>query len=199
MLIRKDLPGQHKKIFSFTDSGYNQNRKCAYIPNEEIRGEFLEAVEEDKWNELVEFEQQSNALLDATLEMDEGAVAAGMEQIHTEFASSIQYNNENSLSSVLTIGYLSAMQYYFKPIRELPAGRGFADFVYIPKPEYIAEYPALLVELKWNRDVQTAIQQMKDKRYPDSLLQYTGNILLVGISYDKNSKIHQCSIETYQK
>lgn len=53
----------------------------------------------------------------------------------------IQYNNENSLSSVLAIAYLSAMQYYFKPIRELPTGRGFADFVFVPKPEYKADYP----------------------------------------------------------
>ena len=64
--------------------------------------------------------------------MDADAVAEGIEKIHTEYASTIQYNNENSLSSVLTIAYLSAMQYYFKPIRELPTGRGFADFVFIP-------------------------------------------------------------------
>ena len=73
--------------------------------------------------------------------MDGVAVAVQIEKIHNEYASSIQYNNENSLSSVLTIAYLSAMQYYFKPIRELPTGRGFADFVFIPKPEYKSDYP----------------------------------------------------------
>lgn len=76
-------------------------------------------------------------------------VAEGIEKIHMEYASVIQYHNENSLSSVLTIAYLSTMQYYFKPVRELPAGRGFADFVYIPKTEYKADYPALVVEQKW--------------------------------------------------
>ena len=91
------------------------------------------------------------------------------------------------------------MQYYFKPIRELPTGRGFADFVYIPKPEYISDYPALLVELKWNQNAKTALQQIKDKAYPESLLSYTGNILLVGINYDKKKKVHQCVIETYEK
>lgn len=54
------------------------------------------------------------------------------------------------------------MQYYFKPIRELPTGRGFADFVYLPKPEYRADYPALIVELKWNQSAQIAMQQMKE-------------------------------------
>ena len=111
----------------------------------------------------------------------------------------IQYNNENSLSSVLTIAYLSAMQYYFKPIREFPTGRGFADFVFIPKPEYKNDYPALLVELKWNQNAQTALTQIKTKKYPSSILNYTGDILLVGINYDKKSKEHQCLIEKYVK
>lgn len=174
---------------------YNQKKQTAYIPNEEIRSEFLEAVEENKWNELLEFEHQSQELLEATLDMDADAVAAGIETIHTEYASAIQYNNENSLSSVLTIAYLSTMQYYFRPIRELPTGRGFADFVYLPKPEYVEEYPALLVELKWNQNADTALHQIKEKKYPESLLQYTGEILLVGINYDKKTKVHQCSIE----
>ena len=92
-----------------------------------------------------------------------------------DYASSIQYNNENSLSSVLSIAYLSAMQYYFKPIREMPAGNGFADFVFIPKPEYSSFYPALVVKLKWNKDAATALQQIKNKRYPESILRYTGD------------------------
>ena len=91
------------------------------------------------------------------------------------------------------------MKYYFKPVRELPTGRGFADFVYVPKPEYLSDYPALLVELKWDKAAQTAMDQIKDKNYPESLLQYTGNILLVGISYGKRNKEHLCTIEQYQK
>lgn len=80
------------------------------------------------------------------------------------------------------------MQYYFKPVRELPSGRGFADFVFIPKPEYKSDYPALVVELKWNQNAQTAMQQIKDRKYPDSVLEYTGDILLVAINYDKDKK-----------
>ena len=178
---------------------YNQKKQTAYIPNEEIRREFADAVEENKWNELIEFENQSEALLEATLDMDADAVAEGIEKIHTEYDSSIQYHDENSLSSVLTIAYLSTMQYYFKPIRELPSGRGFADFVFVPKIEYAADYPVLVVELKWNKKAETALQQIKDRNYPESLLQYTGNILIVGINYDKKNKLHQCCIEKYEK
>ena len=91
------------------------------------------------------------------------------------------------------------MKYYFKPIRELPAGRGFADFVFIPKTEYMNYYPALVVELKWNKNADTAIQQIYDRKYPNGLLTYSGNILLVGINYDKNTKIHECRIEEFTK
>ena len=100
---------------------------------------------------------------------------------------------------MLTIAYLSSMQFYFKPVRELPTGKGFADFIFIPKPEYRAEYPALVVELKWNQNVNTAIQQIHDKNYPDSIEAYTADILIVGISYDKKSKKHLCKIEEYKK
>ena len=178
---------------------YNQSRQTAYIPNEEIRMEFVDAVEDNKWSELIEFENQSEQLLEATLDKDAVAVAEYIGKIHTEYASTVQYNNENSLSSVLTIAYLSAMKYYFKPVRELPTGRGFADFVLIPKPEYATDYPALIIELKWNQNVQTAMKQIKDREYPQSILHYTGNMLLVGINYDKKSKEHECVIETYEK
>ena len=156
--------------------GYEQYGKTAFIPNEEIR-------------------QELTVALDRNCE----AVSEKIEKIHMEYASVIQYNDENSLSSVLAIGYLSAMQYYYKPVREMPSGRGFADFVLIPKREYAHDYPALLVELKWNANAQTAMRQMKEKKYPVSLEDYTGDILLVGINYDKKSKEHQCLIEKYEK
>lgn len=175
--------------------GYYQDTQAAFIPNEEIRQELTAATKRKKWSEMIHFQKESDELLDATLDLDAEMVAKGIEKIHMEYASVIEYNDENSLSSVLTIAYLSSMRFYFKPIRELPTGRGFADFVYLPKPEYKGNYPALLIELKWNKNVSAAIQQIKDKKYSESLLQYTGDILLVGINYDKKSKKHQCVIE----
>ena len=178
---------------------YDQEEHVAFIPNEEIRQEFISATKRNKWSELNEFEIQSDALLNATLALDSEAVASNIEKIHSEYASVIKYNDENSLSSVLSIAYLSSMKWYFRPVRELPAGRGFADFVFIPKPRYAADYPALVVELKWNDRASTALQQIKERHYTDSLLQYTGDILLVGINYDKKSKQHTCVIEELQK
>jgi hypothetical protein len=174
---------------------YDQANETAYIPNEEIRREFADAVEENKWNEFFDFQSQSARLLDATLDLDGDTVADLIEKIHNEYASSIRYNDENSLSSVLSIAYLASMQYYFKPVREMPAGRGFADFVFVPKPEYSGQYPALVVELKWNKNVQSALEQVRERKYPAALESYYGEILLVGINYDKQSKEHQCRIE----
>ena len=171
----------------------------AFVPNEEIRQELIRATRRKRWNEMLLFQQESELLLDATLDMDGEAVAERIEKIHEEYASTIQYNNENSLSSVLALAYLSAMQYYFKPVRELPTGRGFADFVFIPKPEYKSDYPALGVELKWNKSAVSALQQIKDRKYPDSIQDYTGDILLVGINYSKKDKKHECVIKAYKK
>ena len=157
------------------------------------------AVKRKKWNEWISFQRESDALLDATLDGDAESVAEKIEEIHMAYTSVIQYHDENSLSSVISIAYLSAMQYYFKPVREMPTGRGFADFVFLPKPEYIQQYPAMVVELKWNKSAQTALNQIADKKYPESLRQYTGEVLLVGINYDKKSKKHECGIESYEK
>ena len=176
-----------------------RNKERAFIPNEEVRMELIKAVKRRKWDEMIQFQQSSMKLLEETLDMNEKGVAAEIEKIHSDYTSVIQYNDENSLCSVLTIAYLSSMSYYFKPVRELPTGRGFADFVYIPKPEYIDDYPALVIELKWNKKAVTALQQIKERKYPDSIIAYTGDILLVGINYDKESDRHQCLIERYQK
>lgn len=79
----------------------------------------------------------------------------------------------------------------------MPTGRGFADYVFLPKPEYAEEMPALLVELKWNKSAETALQQIKEKKYVRAVENYTGNILLVGINYDKKNKAHECIIEKW--
>ena len=174
---------------------YNQKREMAFVPNEEIREELFRAIKKKKWNEFIEFQQKSLELLEATLELDSVRVAAEIEEIHTNYASAIQDNDENSLSSVLSIAYLGAMQYYFKPVRELPTGKGFADFIFIPKPEHINNYPAIVVELKWNRKAETAIKQIKDKNYPDVVKQYTGDILLVVKKKQSNMNVLLRNIE----
>ena len=76
----------------------------------------------------------------------------------------------------------------------MPAGRGFADIVFLPLPNH-ADKPAILIELKWDQNADTAIRQIHEKRYDGVLKGYEGNIILAGISYDKATKKHSCIIE----
>ena len=124
--------------------------------------------------------------------LDGEGVAAGVAAIHSETASVLKYNDENSLTCTILMAYYSAKAYYLNPIMEMPSGKGYADVVYLPKRN--VNKPALVVELKWNKSAEGAIAQIKRKQYAAWIKGYTGDILLVGISYDKN-KTHQCLIE----
>ena len=104
------------------------------------------------------------------------------------------YNDDNSLACAIRLAYYSARKDY-KIIRELPSGRGFADVVFLPLPS--SRKPALVVELKYDKSVRTAIQQIKDRQYTQALEGYSGEILMVGVNYDKHNenKPHSCLIE----
>lgn len=97
-------------------------------------------------------------------------------------------------SNVIGLAYYSARKDY-KFIREFPAGKGFADIVFLPLPH--TGKPALVVELKYGRSAGAAIRQIKDRQYTQALEDYAGEILLVGINYDRNNKNkpHSCEIE----
>lgn len=109
----------------------------------------------------------------------------------------LKYNDENSLTCTILIAYYSAKAYYLNPIMELPSGKGFADVVYLPRRNVSG--PALVVELKWNKSAKGAIGQIKKKEYASWIKEYTGEIPLVGVSYDKKKKAHECVIEKYVK
>ena len=177
---------------------YDSVNRTAFVPNEEIRQELIDAVEARQWNEFTELQLKSEELLRATWDTDCEMVAQMIEYFHSEYTSAITYNNENSLSSVLSIAYLGALQYYFKPIREIPTGWGFADLVFIPKKEF-PDVSAMILELKWNRSAGTALRQIKEKKYDSILDFYHGNVLLVEIDYDKKNKSHDCIIEQMVK
>lgn len=175
---------------------YDKKQQEVYIPNQEIASEFMNAVDEPAWDGMIQAISRSRSLLNATLALDAEAVADGMDAIHTETASLLKYNDENSLACSVFMAYYSARSSYMPPIREFPSGKGFADIVYLPRKE--ESKPALLIELKWDQSAETAIRQIKEKGYADTLKNYAGNILLVGINYDKKNKCHQCVIEEYK-
>ena len=172
--------------------GFDEENRTAFIPNYEISEELQNAVEGTGWARVAEALGGSMKLLEDTLNGDEGAVASALERIHEENTSVLQYNNENSLACAITIAYYSARRYY-TIVREFPAGKGFADLVFIPVAG--TDKPALLIELKYNKSAVGAIAQIMAKSYPDSLKGLSGDIILVGINYDKETKLHSCKIE----
>ena len=175
---------------------YDFEANEVYIPNEEVRGEFRNAVEGAGWDSVMKLIAASEELLQATWCMDEEAVAAGIDKVHMENASILSYHDENSLSCVITLAYYSAVREYIL-IRELPSGKGYADIVFLPK--HCSSKPAMVVELKWNDSAEGAVSQIKDKKYDNVLEEYQGDILLVGINYDRKTKKHQCLIEEMEK
>lgn len=173
---------------------YDSVREEAFIPNREIIREFESAMNAGGWPEVMRVLKASERLLEATLCCDEESVARGLDRAHTEAASILTYNDENSLGCAIGLAYYSARKDY-KLIRELPAGRGFADVVFLPLP--FSTKPALVVELKYDKSASTAIQQIKDRKYTQALEGYSGEVLLVGVNYDKGgkNKAHSCVIE----
>ncbi len=175
---------------------YDGEEETVRIPNEEIRIEFSKAIREVKSSESVMRLCESRQLIQDTIQMKEAAVAAQVERIHAEMTDPMHYNNEQSLRSVIQIAYYSYSDYFLK-FEELPSGDGYADVVYFPKKG--SRMPVLIIELKWNQSAEGAIAQIRDKRYFDALKGYGGDILLVGISYDrdagKNKRRHSCVIE----
>ena len=179
--------------------GYDADRECSYIPNYEVATAFNAALQTGEWNEIAKSISRCNELLMATIDGDTEKVAELIELAHDTYTSVLKYNDENSLSCVLTMAYFTAPAYY-NVIREMPAGKGFADFVFIPRAN-AGFRPAMVVELKYNKSADTAIKQIKEKRYQGALSCYSDKILLVGISYDadgKNKKHHTCVIEEYE-
>ncbi len=174
---------------------YDFDTQEVYIPNCEIREQFISTVRVMGWNDVVKSLQLSEQLLQATLKMNESEVADIIEKVHQENASVLKYNDENSLSCVLSLAYYSAKKEYIM-CRELAGGKGFADLVFIPKKK--CDKPAFLIELKWNKDVKTAIAQIKDRQYVECLNGYTGKVILVGLNYDKITKKHECVMESIE-
>jgi hypothetical protein len=173
---------------------YDKTAGNVFIPNLEITQEYLRAVKVGGWDGLIQSLERSEDLLKSTWAMDGEAVAKGVAAIHSETASILKYNNENSLTCTILMAYYSAKACYMNPVLELPSGKGYADVVYLPKRN--VGKPALLVELKWNRSAQGAIAQIREKKYASWVENYTGEILLVGISYDEE-KGHVCVIEKH--
>ena len=171
---------------------YNLEDGTCRIPNAEIRQEWFNAIESNADYEVTDkIIQSSKELLQETLNGNETAVAQALDISHIHVTSNRSYNNEDALQSAIYLAYIYALNKY-TVVKEMTAGKGFADVVFIP---YVPNIPAMIIELKKNECAETAINQIKQKIYFDSLSLYEGDLLFVGINYDEKTKKHECAIE----
>ena len=171
---------------------YDYDNKTVKIPNNEVRAEYVSSVSVSDWGEVSKALKNSADTLNAIWQKRPVQVAEGIRQAHFE-TSHLQYNDENALSYTISLALYAARNFYTVH-RELAGGQGFADLVFLPRKKF-QEKPALVVELKWNESANGAIEQIKKKEYCKSLEEYKGNILLVGVNYNKKTKKHECIIE----
>ena len=136
--------------------------------------------------------QDSEKLLQDTLNGNEKEVVDAIVRVRDTNYAPMFYNNEQSLRYVIKFAYIICVDYYLK-VEELPTGHGIADVVFIPKRD--TSLPAMIVELKWNKTADGAIKQIKERHYPELLGDYVGEMMLVGINYDEETKEHSCKIE----
>ena len=170
---------------------------AVFIPNREVLDVFKTSTRDASWQPVFQMLSNSQRLLEATWAEDADTVAALMEEAHLA-AGPERYHSEEGLSFAIQLAYYNAVNYYTL-FRELGTGKGYADQVYIPRPEY-ADKPVLLIELKYEQSAETAIDQIHKRQYPKGLEAYKGKMLLVGINYNRDSKSeeykhHTCLIE----
>ena len=170
---------------------YNRLTQTARIPNYEVQAEFERTVQETNWKYVTSALRNSEQLLKDTLSGNAEAVAKAIERVHQENTSILQYNDENALAYVVSLAYQTAHKDYAF-VREMPAGKGFADIVLVPRRN--VHKPAIVIELKYSKDTIAALGQIKKKQYAEALREYVGEVFLVGINYDKE-KGHSCVIE----
>ncbi|MBE5870096.1 MAG: hypothetical protein E7294_02365 [Lachnospiraceae bacterium] len=175
--------------------GYDVRTGKAFIPNEEVREVFNSAIKVGDWKDISDALRNSDAVLEATWQKDGDKVAQMIAKSHQDYTSILEYHDENSLALAIMMTYYTARKHYVI-VRELPSGKGFADIVFLPKRN--SDKPAMIVELKWDQDADTAIRQIHSRNYVGKLAEYGEEILLVGINYDKSEKEYHCKIEAIQ-
>ncbi|MCR5685533.1 MAG: ATP-binding protein [Lachnospiraceae bacterium] len=175
---------------------YDETTEKCRIPNREVRKEWLRAIAvSSDYKTTDSIVKASEELLAVTIRGEEEFVARALDSSHIHVTSNRSYNNEDALQSAIYLAYIYALNKY-TVIREMTSGKGFADVVFIP---FYSNLPAMVIELKHNKCAESALDQIREKKYFDSLAHYKGELLLVGISYDEKEKNHECRIERLEK
>ncbi|MGL5822183.1 MAG: AAA family ATPase [Sarcina sp.] len=163
------------------------------IPNKELMKEFQKALADESFGYVSEIIENSRKMLRATINKDTKIIEDILHDIHNSEIPILKYSDENSLSCVLTLAYLSARDTY-RIEREEKSGKGYIDFSFHPRRNRDI---AFIVELKKDDTTENAIKQIKEKEYVQKFRSEREGqkILAVAICYDSKTKEHSCKIE----
>lgn len=168
------------------------HQETVKIPNQELMEKFEEVLSRKSMGEVKKIVDRSQDILKATLAHDEETLAAFIEEVHDREIPFLKYNDENALSCVITLCYLAARDTY-RVERETKSGKGFCDYLFYPRRK---GDPAIILELKVDGSCEEAIAQIRNRGYVEKV-EDCGEVLLVGINYDRKEKKHRCRIENY--
>ena len=163
------------------------------IPNKELMKEFEKALKDKSFGYVSEIIENSKKMLRSTIEGKTEVVEKILHDIHNSEIAILQYNDENSLSCVITLAYLSARDTY-RVEHEEKSGKGYADFTFHPRRKNDITF---IVELKKDEIPEVAIEQIKEKEYAEKFRKENKDkkILAIAICYDSKTKEHKCKIE----
>lgn len=169
------------------------------VPNRELMEKFSDMLrKEPSLGYVYRLANISSKMLQATLAGDTDTMSEIITYAHNTEVPILSYNNETELSAVINLIYLAARDEY-RVEREDKAGRGFVDFIFYP---IRYDQDCIILELKVDHTPEDAIRQICEKEYAlrfrgktAEQIRYTGRILAVGISYNKETKEHKCKVE----
>ncbi len=170
--------------------------RYAYVPNREIRETLIDIVREQPWYNSMPVIERSEKLFQAIRSLDAETTAEIVGGIHNSpYVSVIGYNKEEALVFCLISGLMWCAESSYDSFRELPAGKGFADLVFVPKNK--PDLPIMIIEFKRDYSAEDALNQIKEQDYAARYRQDGDEreVLLVGLNYSSETKEHHCLIE----
>lgn len=170
---------------------YDKSDRTCHIPNYEIKNEFIQALRELDWTEIYNPISNSMSLYEETLKGNTEFINKSLDKNHKELAGPFNKNKEDVLGIIVEISYYNVQKYYMMK-KEDTSALGRSDISFIPKD---GSHIPFIVELKVNSSPEEAISQIKEKEYFNSLGDYKGEVLLLGINYNSKTLKHSSKVE----
>jgi len=170
---------------------YDEETKSCYIPNYEISKEFERAVKVIDWKEYSNPIKSSLDLYEATINEDLDFINKTLDYNHQIFSTMYSKNTEAVLQMIVHLSYYNCREFYFI-LKEPSTSTGRDDLAFMPKDN---NHIPMIVELKQDENVESALDQIKDKKYLNLFDGYKGKVLLLAITYDSKTLVHESQIE----